>query len=378
MNRTAVTLAFGLAAAGCGGLGNPDLSVGAVGGRLAGASANAYVYPLGRPDLRVYPGADGAWALERLPVGRVEIVLVDGAPGAWRAERVAAEVAAGDRGEVADRDSATLAPAGRVAAVARFGGACESSALTFTLVGTDQQDVAPPATGTAALLERVPAGSYQLAGRSGGFTDATVDVAVGSGQTVAYELSLGLATATITSTPGCTADAAGCRIGLVCDAADGACYECVHDSDCTTPRTCANHVCHDPAIAGETCDPCTSDAGCELTVSSVCSTGAFCTHLCALDADCPAGFACVLDGARKVCKAPQGCAEAREEFGGECFFDTGCSDALHNGVCFGARPGAEPPLPGYCTGACKTTDDCDLAPGFVCGTNGLCVRSTGI
>jgi hypothetical protein len=156
----------------------------------------------------------------------------------------------------------------------------------------------------------------------------------------------------------------------------------VEDSHCLAPEQCtANHVCHDPSVAtGETCDPCTLDSQCEETApgapASACATGGFCTHVCPNGhGDCPAGFECVSDGGRALCVPPHGCEEAREEFGGECFYDHGCGEDLYAGVCHGEDLGAEDPVPGYCTGPCSRPDDCDLVPGFVCNTVlGLCER----
>lgn len=380
MRRTALALAAAAAlsaCAACGGLGSPDPSRGSVSGRLLGASANAYVYPLGQPERKVDLADDGRWRLDELPAGPAELVIVDETSGVWHAERLPVQVAGADRVEVPAREASSLALAGRVAAVARFGGGCESSALRLTVIGTDQQDVAPAAVGSAALLERLPAGSFRLAGRSGGFVEASADIEVQSGATVAYELALPVSSGE--ATPGCTADGAGCRSGLYCDRDDGLCYECVEDSHCLAPERCTpNHVCHDPSIVtGETCDPCTQDSQCEAVPGSACATAGFCTHLCpGGDADCPAGFACVPDGGRMLCQAPHGCAEARDEFGGECFYDRGCGDDLHLGVCHGVDLAAEDPVPGYCTGACSRPDDCDLVPGFVCNTTlGLCERT---
>jgi hypothetical protein len=277
-----------------------------------------------------------------------------------------------------DRDSTLLPAAGQVAVVARFAGSCESGALTFTVVGTDQMGVSPPAIGSAALIDRLPAGAFRLAGQSRGFTDASLAVEVVSGQTLSYEIDFEVDTGA--EEPGCTAPGATCRPGLVCNTADGDCYGCLQNSDCTVaPYTaCVNQVCHDPTAAGETCDPCTADANCETVASgpaAACGSNGTCTHVCATDADCPAGFACQPDGARSVCKLPQSCAEARDEFGGECFSDAGCASALYRSTCFGANTAASPPVPGYCTGPCSRADDCDLVPGFACNaTSGLCQR----
>ena len=360
-----VLAVLAVAAAGCGALESPDLSTGEVSGRLANATAAAYVYPLGRPDLAVSPGADGTWVLARVPVETSWLVAVDGAGGSWRAELVAVKVEPAGRTRAPERDALALAPAGRVAAVAQLGGRCASTSLRFSVLGTDQLDVAPTALGFAAFLERLPAGTFLLAGRSGGFVDRSVSVEVRSGETIPYEFELDVEVEG--DSPGCTALGAGCRDGLVCDPASGDCHECLQDSDCGAPETaCVSNVCRFPTSAGETCDPCTSDAQCEPSSSgpaSACASDGFCTHVCTADADCPAGFACAPDG---VCRAPRGCEEAREDFGNECLLDSACTDDLAGGVCHGADLSAATPVPGYCTGRCSRPGDCDLVPGFAC------------
>lgn len=376
MPRVAFALVWAVALAACGELRSPDLGTGTLAGRLANATAAAYVYPLGRPDLVVFPAADGRFTLDRVPVETVSLVAVDGAAGAWRAELVPVIVEAGERRQAPERDAAAMPAAGRVAAVARFAGASESAATRFSVVGTDQVDVSPGAPGAAAVMERLPAGTFVLSGRSGGFAEASAAVEVRSGETVPQELELEIEYED--DAPGCTDPFASCRPGLFCDPADGVCYECVEDSHCAAPQTwCANHVCRVPDAKGETCEACGYDDECEPVTSGpavVCTMDGFCSHECTGDADCPAGFACQPDGQRSVCRAPNGCEEAREELGAECFFDPGCTDDLFGGVCHGEVLGDEP-LPGYCTGACSRPDDCDLVPGFVCDTGlGLCLR----
>jgi hypothetical protein len=383
MPRVPLALVSALALAGCGVLESPDLATGELTGRLVNATAAAYVYPLGRPDLAVSPAVDGGYTIARVPVETGWLVAVDGdgLAGSWRAELVPVEVRSGERAQAPERDALAMAAAGRVAAVARLGGGCESSALRFSVIGTDQVDVAPGAVGSAAFLEKLPPGTFLLAGRSGGFVAGSAAIEVRSGETVPYEIELEVEHET--EEPGCNAEGASCRSPLVCDPVSGDCHECMSDADCAAPETsCVGHVCRLPASAGETCDPCSVDAECEPTTSgpaAVCASDAFCTHLCTGDAECPAGFACQLepDGSRRVCRAPKGCEEARDEFGGECFFDSGCTDDLAGGVCHGEDLAAEEPLPGYCTGRCSRPDDCDLVPGFVCDTTpgvGLCVR----
>jgi hypothetical protein len=129
-----------------------------------------------------------------------------------------------------------------------------------------------------------------------------------------------------------------------------------------------------PGAVARLCDACRVDSDC---ASGVCSARGYCTLACGADADCPAAFACASDGARAVCLAPEGCEEAREEFGSDCFYDRGCSEELTGAVCAGAQPAAEHPVPGYCTGRCDPArpDDCALTPGYVCNpASGVCER----
>ncbi|HEY6100571.1 MAG TPA: hypothetical protein VIW03_14135 [Anaeromyxobacter sp.] len=376
MPRAVLALFPALALAACGGLRNPDLGTGSLTGRLRNATADAYVYPLGRPDLVVRPAADGRYTLESVPVDTTALVAVDGPSGSWRAALVPVAVAGAGKRTAPEVDAASMPPAGRVGAVARLGGGCESSATRFTVLGTEVIDVAPAAAGAAAILEPLPAGTFRLGARSVGFTPRSVEITVASGTTIPYDVSLSVEAGD--PAPGCTAEGARCRAGLVCNAGDGACYECLADDHCIGPleTLCANNACHLPAASGETCDPCTSGVDC---ASGVCAVeGGFCTRSCSADGECPAGFACRPDGAGKACQAPRGCAEAKEALGAECFHDATCADALAGGACFGATLALDPPAPGYCTGACDPSrpDDCTLVPGYACSaTSRFCEKT---
>lgn len=368
MRRAVVALAaFALTA--CGALESPDLETGSLTGHLAHASAAAYVYPLGRPDLRVAVGADGRYTLGEVPVETGSLVVADELAGAWLAALVPVSVAGGDVRAVQDLDAVALPPAGRVAAVARLGGGCTSTEPRFTVEGTDQVDVAAASAGAAALLDVLPAGPFELHARSGGFTEGSAAITVVSGATVFHEIELEVEHGD--ETPGCLAPGTGCRAGLLCGPDDGVCHECLEDGDCGGEESaCVERSCRLPATAGELCDPCTQDAGCQ---SGTCAEeGGFCTRTCAADGDCPAGMACEPDGVRSVCRAPSGCAELEEELGAECFTDAGCAEDLAGGVCLGDDTAVEPPLPGYCTAPCASAADCAVAPGFVCGGSGYC------
>lgn len=371
MPRVLCAFASIVSLAGCGELLNPDLDSGALRGRLLSASASAYVYPLGSPDIVARPAADGSYALENVPVETTHVVAVDGSAGSWRAALVPVVVeGAGLRG-VPDVNASTMPAAGRVGAVARLGGGCDSTATRFTAVGTDRRDVAPAVAGGAAILEPLPAGTFRLEATTPGFSMMHgVEVTVSAGATISVDVPLEVDQEV--SAPGCTASGAACRTPLVCDGSDGVCYECLTDDDCALSSTgetvCEEHACHAPsATQRELCDACTADSGC---ASGACAASGFCTRVCTVNGDCPAGFACVSDGIRPVCQAPRGCAEAKEAFGAECF-DASCTDHLAGCVCLGAQPGQEPPVPGYCTAPCDPAraDDCSLVPGYACSAS---------
>lgn len=374
MRRAIAILASGLLLAACGELESPDLETGSLTGRLANASAEAYVYPLGRPDLLVHPGPDGRYTVEKVPVETAALVVADAPDGLWRAELVPVEVDGGEARAVPERNALALPLAGRVAAVARFGGGCTSASPRFTVAGTDQVDVAPAAPDVAAVMERLPEGAFELRARSEGFTEGSRTISVISGTTILEEVEIEVESGD--ATPGCLAPDAGCRDGLLCSPDDGVCYECLEDADCALAAggesACVDRRCRQPAAPAELCDPCAEDAGCQ---SGTCAAGGYCTRTCTVDGDCPAGMACQADGVRQVCKPPQGCGELEKELGTECLTDEGCTEDLAGGVCLGAVTSVEPPTPGYCTGACTSVDDCSLAPGYTCGlTSGLCER----
>lgn len=380
MPRVLAALASTVALAACGGLLNPDLATGTISGHLSNATASAYLYPLGRPDLVVSPAPDGSYTIEKVPVETTSLVVVDGPAGSWQASLVPVMVQSAGKTTVPDVDAAAMLPAGSVGAIARLGGGCDSTSTRFTVVGTNQIDVAPAVAGGAALLEPLPAGTFLLEARSPGFQTGSAAVTVFAGATVAYDVAEGVELDD--TTPGCTAEGASCRTGLFCNGDDGVCYECLSSAECagsTTGETeCVNHACRAPAAAGETCDPCSAGTEC---ASGVCAVdGGFCTRACAPvngGGDCPAGFACVSDGTSgaTVCKAPRGCDEAKETFGAECFYDTACAADLANCKCQGADPTLDPPVPGYCTGRCTTADDCTLVPGYTCDSaSGVCVK----
>jgi hypothetical protein len=278
-----------------------------------------------------------------------------------------------------DVDAAALPLAGRVGVVARLAGGSESSAMRFTAVGTDRRDVPVAAAGTATILEPLPGGTFELLASASGFAAARTVVAIVPGATTAQDVLLPVDPDG--EAPGCSAAGATCRAGLVCDRASGVCSECLSSADCAASPTgetsCVNRTCVSAGGgAGRICEGCHLDSDCS---TGICATDRapsgeterlkVCTRACTTSADCPAAFACLSDGERSVCLAPEGCAEAREEIGTACFHDQACSDDLANAVCAGAQPSLESPVPGYCTGACDPArpEDCALLVGSTCG-----------
>jgi hypothetical protein len=373
MLRHVLAPALALSLAACGGLLTPDLGSGELAGRVRNASAAAYLYPYGRPELAVKPAADGSYVLARLPVEVRSLVVVDGAPGSWRAALVPVTVSSATHTVAPEVDAAAMPAAGRVGVVAQLDGGSESSTVRFTAVGTDRADVPAAAAGTATVLDPLPAGTFELVASARGFAPVRAAISVVAGATTAHDVHLRVDAGG--QAPGCAAPGAACRTGFVCDRATGGCHECLADLDCagsTTGRTsCVNRACvaTGPVVAPALCDACRADADC---ASGVCSARGYCTRACAAAADCPAALVCASDGARAVCLAPEGCEsareKAREEFGSDCFYDRACSEELTGAVCVGARPAAEHPVPGYCTGRCDPArpDDCALTPGYVC------------
>jgi hypothetical protein len=371
-------IAIAIALAACGGLASPELGSGTLAGRLQNATPAAYLYPYGRPELVVRPAADGSYAFSRLPVEIEALVVVDGAPGSWRAALLPVRVDSAAVTSAPDLDAAVLPFAGRVGVVARLAGGSESSTTRFTAVGTDRRDVPIAAVGVATVLDPLPAGTFELLARASGFAPTRTAVRIVSGATTATDVLLPVDPAD--DAPGCSASGATCRTGSVCDPVNGSCHECLANADCAGSGSgetlCVARVCVAPGPAtGRLCEGCLVDSDCS---TGVCATDRapqgvtervqVCTRACTTAADCPAALDCVSDGTRSVCLAPEGCEEARDEFGTACFHDAACSDDLAHAACQGAQPLLESPVPGYCTGACDPArpGDCALLGGYTC------------
>lgn len=314
MPRTMLAALLSLTA-GCGGLDSPDLATGEVQGRILGASAGAYAYPLGRPELAVRAAAGGDFSFRfALPSGAQELVLYD---GGVRAERVPVEVEGADVRTVADRRGEGASGAGPMmplagailAGVRAVGGALPLDPR-LEVVGTDQRSV----QAVTALFQPLPAGRYRLTAQMAGFLAGAADVDVVEGASTSYELDLWVDDDDLER--GCVATG-GCESSsLECDEDDGLC----HDSD---------------------------------------PSGSACAYTCEAGALCPAG----LDCSGGQCVADRDCATYLSVVGTPCVSDDACDDALHDGVC--RRTSAE--QPGYCTAPCQDTAQCaPFGAGWTC------------
>ncbi|HTN51847.1 MAG TPA: hypothetical protein VML50_05550 [Anaeromyxobacter sp.] len=336
--RSLAPLALVLLAAGCGGLGSPDLAHGVVQGRIVGAATTtqlpASVYALGYPATKAAVQPDGSYRLT-IPVEATAIVLYDGSatfdatgnmlsPGL--AELVPVQVAGAGVVEVPDRHGAgdpSAAPrmlaAGGVLAGARAtsGAVCQDP--RFSVLGTDQEGVSPSAAGAlpAVYLAPLPGGDYQLAVDLAGFRRQTVPITVSAGANASYGIDLSVDDGD--QHRGCLSS--GCEPGWTCGG-DGHC-------SWGGGGTC-----------GASCDP-TAPA-------------------------CEAGLACAGSGPG-TCQGPNGCAAWAAEWSDVCFQDADCGD-LAGGSC----AGGDAIHAGYCTAACGPVTPCPM--GWTCGTTGVCRR----
>ena len=181
-----------------------------------------------------------------------------------------------------------------------------------------------------------------------------------------------------------------CENGLVCEPADGRCYECLDtpegDNNCSSAGCNAEtHRCNPPSpAASRFCSPCTSDAGCSAGMFCRILTGAtvgYCTTAgCSSDPDCPAGFECEDEGdyvryvlGRPYCRPPEGCDAWIQTMGSTCYSDDRCHDDLEDGWCQGESYGT----PGFCTARCSEQRDCEVGANtkLVCNMgSGYCVK----
>jgi len=246
-----------------------------------------------------------------------------------------------------------------------------------TALGTTRRAIT--GAGGTVVVGVLAAGDYQLTAELDGYGPATSDITVVPGTSV-HEVSVSPAPGA--AAIGCAASGGQCRNGLVCNGADGACYQCLGDGDCTGGATCdpVARFCSAPGgAAAAICGACTADAQCgDPAAGAFCEKpgGAgdeapavvgYCTRSAAA-ANGPAGFA-LRDGLRaRRWVAVLGCAEYFEEFGEGCFADGTCgaSSGIAGGFCHQAD--REEGRAGACTAPCVSSADC-VVGGLTCQDN---------
>ncbi len=389
MERATSYLVLALAAlalACSGGFDTPDLDCGIVEGRLLNANAGGFVYPFGRPDLKANVDFDGRFSMQDVPVETTEIIVIDG-PDPVDATRRAQivwgiEVQGAQRTSLPDLDVLSMPFAGAVLAAVQPAGGATAVAARFTVVGTDQVDVVA-VSGTEGLFP-LPPGIFEITASMAGFETTTSGTQVLEATTM--PLLVPLPVDLSSSRPGCAATGL-CRNSLVCNPADGFCYECVGtlpmaDVDCVaahgTGSTCSGFTCQGGtgATTGEDiCGPCADDTQCFPGVCVTYGGERFCSEMYGAFS-CPAGFGRATDQGttRDVCVPYDGCASYRIAFGSACFDNSQCATLFQllppDVSCVVGTSGA-----GYCTGLCTTSEDC-VIPGWTCSPGmpyGQCV-----
>jgi Cys-rich repeat protein len=375
--------------AGCGELHTPDFAHGSIAGRVVGAQADGFAYPLGHPELATPVAGDGSFRFDGQPAGAVQVVVYDDTlvDGSRRAELVSVVVPGagvarflrnGENAPVALADKMAWAGA-VVASVSPAGGGLAVGAR-FAVEGTTLARSAP--TGSVVRLGLLPAatGVYRLTASADGYKPATRPIDVASA-TNGYDVPLEIDTDG--SGPiGCNAVGGGCVNGLKCEASTGRCVQCLADADCATGSTCdlAEHFCTAPPLGdpvqGPVCASCSSDTQCQggpenpgRCETSGATTG-YCTWVPVSSVYCPAGFQFLPDdmGVSR-CVPAVSCEAYFAEFGHSCFADEDCvaGGELAGAICYGADPAFE--VPGYCTAECRvltTPADSCMVPGFHC------------
>lgn len=345
----------------CGGLDTPDLSRGAVSGLVAGASAGGYAYVYGSPQLKAGIAPDGTFEIDGVPVGTVSVILFDGSD---RAQMVAVEVRGATRAHV-DLTAAAMPLAGGIVAAARPAGGTVGAGASYSVDGTVLAGVAAAPGALWVQLWPLPAGTYVARAALTGFVGVATPVAVLAGASVNSETNLAIDRDA--PEPGCVPNT--CHAPLVCNPADGWCYECLADSNCNAAagETCVQHACVAAPGPGtrQVCESCGSGADCAGGLCIADPSGNVCSRACAQDSDCPSGFAC----SGSACAAPYGCAALTATFGAPCLESGACDDALKGGVCAGAVP---PTTAGQCTAPCGGAPDCVAAVGLPYCTAGYC------
>jgi hypothetical protein len=198
---------FAILVAACGGLESPDLTTGAVAGRVDPAFPGGRAYVLGRPEVRAQLDAEGAFLLAPVPVGDAAVVVYDGSARAglrvavvrgaevtWigpAASPQSADVGAQEPFPPAG-ESGALPLAGTIQARATANGLAVPG-VRFTVEGTELIAVAPGAGGDT-LLAPLPPGTFELVARADGFAEARRTIELRAGETIAVELGLAIAT----------------------------------------------------------------------------------------------------------------------------------------------------------------------------------------
>lgn len=374
MRKSSTLGLLAVLSAACGIVDNPDLQTGTVEGRIVGASAGGFAYPLGRPDLKVPLDPGGAFSIAGVPVGPQEIVFFD---GTVRADRASVLVRSAYREVLPDRfGDAAVVPeetkmplAGRVIAAVRLEGGGLPVDPRFAVEETDSSDVPAAFPGGIAVLWPLPSGyGYDVTARVAGFRGASALVDVPAG-TALVEIELEIDDDL--SVRGCAANEDRCLGGLFCSAGDGACHECLSDGDCPDGGACDPEtlLCDTDAAAPdvEFCTACADASSCgsgAVCVKPAAGGMGYCSIACPGGvAECPAGFDCLLS----TCVAVRGCTAYLGVFGAPCIDGSTCgaSQGLVGGSCRGADVG-ESPAAGYCTATCDPARDCSLAGTFVC------------
>jgi hypothetical protein len=405
----ALPVLLALIVAGCGELATP---VGDVTGRVVGAMPGAYAYPLERPDLKVDLVIDadgvGTYSIPAVPTSVEAIVLYDGAPPPdgnvatpdGRAELVPVELTGGTLNRVADRFGAVAAVdelqrmplAGTVLAAAVPAGGATPWQPTFALPATPLDRLVPVSGGTYAVWP-LPPGRFDVAAALPGFVPGAgiVDVAPAATTPAPVSLPVDLGA----TKRGCDAVTASgvpkCENGLVCEPADGRCYECTaaDAGNCSKGCNLETYLCNPtPSSVARFCSPCAADGDCGSSgmlcrkVSSTtgyCTTSSTCTSANEIN-DCPAGFECEDedDFARDVirrpyCRPPEGCDAWIQTMGAACYTNSRCDDDLEHGWCQGETSDT----PGFCTARCTEQRDCEVGAttNLVCNVgSGYCVK----
>jgi len=384
-----LSLVLGTCLCACSGeLSNPDLTTGAVAGRVANAAAagGGYVYVLGASAITAPIAADGSYQLSGVPVGAQQLVVVapyeGGGVSVVKAVRAPVAVRPGMR-ERLSQDAAAMPAAGRVVAAVRPPPGAAAQGATFSVLLSNQRDVGGSAGGK--VLGDLPAGTWQVTARLPGYRDPPpVAAAVPEGAGVQVEIDLEVEEES--AQRGCLAT--GCDNGLHCSSGDGRCYPCVDLSHCNGDDLACDPVSHTCVEgtdgAGDLCEAADSAQKCPggIWVQTQASPPlGYCSRACpgSADAECPAGWRC----GGGVCQVLVSCAATRSAYGSPCSRSSTCQGALAAGRCVRE----DDDHPGTCSAPCLSDQSCQDAglgiewtcrplPGAQAGSQGYCRRGS--